>query len=297
MLETSNCFLCNGHGRAYIIFKRTDGVGFYRCKKCGLVYASPRFDEQSLLNIYEGDGYVDEIYKIEWNGYEQWLESPSFIMENRKVDLISRYLSSGSVILDVGCSVGLFVRLAIERGYDCRGIEPSSRFYEIGVERFRSPIEHSKLEDYKCEPESLDCIVLWDVIEHLYDPIDMINRCYGLLKKGGYLIVHVPNHNSISFRYKTMLCKTGLRGQEFRHFGYPWHVYNFNKKSLGILMAKGNFSPISWQSWCHAVRTGETGLFTPLVDSISNRFQLSSGILCVAEKRPNARVHFKQIGD
>jgi 2-polyprenyl-3-methyl-5-hydroxy-6-metoxy-1,4-benzoquinol methylase len=55
--------------------------------------------------------------------------------------------------------------------------------YEEDIETFSLPIKE----------ESLDLILCLDVLEHLVDPWETINKLHRLLKKGGYIIASIPN--------------------------------------------------------------------------------------------------------
>jgi SAM-dependent methyltransferase len=55
------------------------------------------------------------------------------------------------------------------------------------------------LERVSIDP-GFDAITLWDVLEHVPDPLSFLCRCYVLLKPGGYLFLNVPDLVSLQAR-------------------------------------------------------------------------------------------------
>ena len=52
-LENVTCPICENPPAPRLIHKRSDGIGFWQCPDCDVQYASPRFTQGSLLEIYE----------------------------------------------------------------------------------------------------------------------------------------------------------------------------------------------------------------------------------------------------
>jgi len=57
-IEDVSCPICEPPPEPILIFKRPDGIGFWNCPQCGVMYASPRFTEKSLLDIYEKEALL-----------------------------------------------------------------------------------------------------------------------------------------------------------------------------------------------------------------------------------------------
>ncbi len=51
-------------------------------------------------------------------------------------------------------------------------------------------IEQGFIENHSFAPASFDMVILWDVIEHLLDPLDALCRLRSLLKPGGALLLN-----------------------------------------------------------------------------------------------------------
>jgi SAM-dependent methyltransferase len=135
-------------------------------------------------------------------------------------------------------------------------------------------------------PESFDALVIWDVIEHLYNPMEVMEHCAAALKTGGYFFAQVPNHRGISARLKTIASRAGLTGGAFNHFGFPWHLYHFSPRSLDLLMPRAGLQTVEIASFSHRSKLGQSrGPITRFVE----RSALSDYLYVVARKGSSVR--------
>ena len=70
----------------------------------------------------------------------------------------------------------------------------------------------------------------------------------------------------------------------YKHFGFPAHIYAFNKKSLKAMLAKSGFETIHYESWPRSVTNGKINIFNYFVIKILKKFSLTDYIVCVAKK-------------
>ncbi|MDI1471845.1 MAG: class I SAM-dependent methyltransferase [Thermodesulfovibrio sp.] len=290
ILEETTCPVCRETNEvskvpeAKLIFRSHGGIGYYRCSQCNLMYASPRFTEESMLKIYEREEFADLSEFNNWS-YEKWKESRnrSYNVQKLKIMLVERYLSQGDRILDVGCGTGLFILEANKKGFLCEGVEPSLMLSNICKNVLKVPVNHTLLENF-VPPYKFNGIIIWDVLEHVYNPVRIIKKSFELSEWGGFLFLQVPNYRGISNQYKNLLCRLGIRDNEYRHFGFPWHVYSFDKRSLSFLLGKTGFKVILFESWSHWLKDGWRN---PLLKKLSiylRKWCLSDYIVCVAKK-------------
>jgi methionine biosynthesis protein MetW len=138
---------------------------------------------------------------------------------------VFNYIKNGSSVLDVGCSSGNFGKVLIERK-NCivDGVETDKSDYTTAKKRLRNVynlnIETDSLSDMK---EKYDYIYFGDVIEHLYYPVETLNRVKSLLALGGQLIFSIPNMAHISVRLMLLqgdfnYGDTGLLDKTHIHF-------------------------------------------------------------------------------
>ena len=122
------------------------------------------------------------------------------------------------IILDVGCSTGALGH-EIKKVYDCKvyGLDISEKAISIAKQRLdKALICDIEKEEPELEIEMFDAIIFGDVLEHLFDPTDVLRMLRKFLKEDGKVIVSVPNIANITIRLSLL-------------FG------NFDYKNKGIL--------------------------------------------------------------
>jgi 2-polyprenyl-3-methyl-5-hydroxy-6-metoxy-1,4-benzoquinol methylase len=166
-------------------------VDYYACGSCGLRFVFPRPDEKTLLEHYED--YGRRYYSLD--GLKDFLLSPKHY--RRELGLFLR-TTKGGTVLDVGCSVGGFVRAAGELGYEAEGIDVSSSSVAVGQ---GSGLKIRAGDFLRASfPEKYDVITLWATLEHLPEPNRYVARARELLRPGGVLLASVPNCSGITQR-------------------------------------------------------------------------------------------------
>jgi 2-polyprenyl-3-methyl-5-hydroxy-6-metoxy-1,4-benzoquinol methylase len=88
-------------------------------------------------------------------------------------------------MLDVGCYTGVFMKVAAAGGWDVEGVELSSWAAGIARESGFEKVYEKPLEQLALPGEGFDVITLWDVMEHLSHPAEMLKNVFRLLKPGG----------------------------------------------------------------------------------------------------------------
>lgn len=282
-LEHTCCRLCGTDTPNKLVYKSQEGIGYFRCQVCSLMYASPRFTEESLRQIYETPDFADLSSYENWS-YDNWRQGRerSYHVEREKAALVARFLPAGTRILDVGCGTGLFVLMAGKSGYRCEGVEPSAMLARVAREKLSVNVANSLLDDFE-PPCQYDGLVIWDVLEHLHDPVTVLKRCARLTAEGGLIFAQVPHYRGLSEAFKTAMCRLGLR-HTYKNFGFPWHLYSFDRTSMAFLMQKAGYEPVLFESWSHLLKDGNKNIISSLAISLTRRFCLSDYLVCVARK-------------
>ena len=282
--EEVNCPTCGDGTSNILIYKRDDGISFYKCLGCNIEYASPRLIEKELLKLYQGNDWKDLSKYDNWT-YDSWKKSKGhpYPLIKQNVKLVKKYLKKGSSILDVGCDIGLTVKSLEENGFYSEGVEVSTIGAKIAKEKTGIKVHNMELKSYKSNIK-YDGVLLLDVLEHLYNPIKVLTECGSHTKQGGYIFIHVPHHGGISARFKRFLHKKGLK-KGYKHFGFPAHIYNFDKKSLKEMLKISGFKTVHYESWPRAITNGKVNIFNYLLVAIIKKLALSDYIICVAKKQ------------
>jgi len=159
-----------------------------KCNDCGLIYANPIPDKDSLNEYYSLLAKEDDI------NVEQRFE---FLvrMSNKRLEKIEKYHDKSN-ILDIGTGSGVFVGAAIDRGWDANGLELAEGNCQYAKEKFN--IELINKDFYEFDPdEKYDVVTLFEVIEHLRDPVKAIKKARGLLKEDGLFVLATPIRDSL----------------------------------------------------------------------------------------------------
>ncbi|HFC12432.1 MAG TPA: class I SAM-dependent methyltransferase [Anaerolineae bacterium] len=193
-----------------------------QCYECKHIYANPTWEVADLMNAYET--VEDDTYVEEREGRELTFRKHLQAVE----DLIGP--AAGRTLLDVGAYIGVFVEVANQAGWIATGIEPSSWAVEQAQARGLDVLEGT-LDSAELHNRRFDLVTMWDVIEHVENPRQEIERAFALLKPGGMLVMHTMNVDSPIAK---------IMGSR-----WPWymamHVHFFSKKSLARLMRESGF--------------------------------------------------------
>jgi 2-polyprenyl-3-methyl-5-hydroxy-6-metoxy-1,4-benzoquinol methylase len=151
-------------------------------------------------------------------------------------------------LLDVGAGRGELLRAAKMAGWAASGIELSPAFadyaaHHSGVEVLRKPLEECGFPD-----DSFDVLILAAVLEHLYNPNEVVSEISRILRPGGALFLDVPNEAGLYFRIGNLY--QGLRGRDWvvnlAPTFSPFHVFGFTPNSLRALLSKHGFEVRKW---------------------------------------------------
>ena len=187
------------------------------CNACGFRFRQVRSHPEEMAELYRK---MDaRIYELEKDG--------RLATAKRHFAILRRHTTRKTgKLLDVGCASGLFLAEARRHGWSITGIEPSETLYEKARDLLGPKVELQRtiLEKTDFRPASFDVITMWDVLEHVPDPLLCLKSCAKLLKPDGVLLLNVPDIESI----------------EARLLGRKWplllaeHLNYFNRRSLRL---------------------------------------------------------------
>ena len=141
-------------------------------------------------------------------------------------------------LLDVGCSNGAFIHMANKMRMNCEGVEPAKEAAQAAQEAGLK-VSHGFLEEVRLPDNSFDVITIFEVIEHLKDPLSLLRECKRLLKPEGILGIRTGNTDSWTV--------TVFKGK-WHYFNidkHGGHISFFNKKSMFALAQKADFK-VEW---------------------------------------------------
>ena len=134
-----------------------------------------------------------------------------------KLRLVARYHQPGR-LLDVGCGVGGFVKVAGDAGWQAVGVEKDEDALRSGRQAWRVSVAQVDLPAFPFTSQTFDVITLWHVIEHVRHPRELLASVAGALNAGGLVIVATPNPASLQAR---------VFGPRWYHLDAPRHLCLF----------------------------------------------------------------------
>lgn len=218
---------------------RRDGYDIVECGACGLVYVAQNVSRETLDEYY-GSAY----YSGNGTAYDGYLERA----ESRKhhyrsmLPALKKHLANpnGKVrVLDVGCAAGYFLEVAQEAGWRAQGVELSPYMSSYARDERGLDVQTGTIEEANLPLDEFDLITMWDVIEHVQNPSQVLQRASDLLKPGGLLVLATGDVAGVTAR---------IYGEKWNLIAPPGHLFYFSRRSLNTLLDKANLKTIHWES-------------------------------------------------
>jgi SAM-dependent methyltransferase len=207
----SACPACAGRPRPW-------HPGVAVCRRCGTSFRG-RVPEAPERQSHYSD-YYDDAPEV----------SPLTTARLRSLAQSLLLYHSKGRLLEVGCGDGHFLAAALDAGFDAWGTEISSS----GLQRLTKRGLHvlgGDLTELDLPAGHFDAVVLFEVIEHLPDPVRHLTECHRVLRKGGALLLTTPNFSSLSRR---------LLGERWRVVD-PEHLVLFTSRGLRVALERAGF--------------------------------------------------------
>lgn len=178
---------------------------YYRCASCRTLFLAP-------VPANLGHYYPPDYYSLPRSVAELDARSAS---ERYKIELIQSF-GAGPRLLEIGPATGYFARLAQRAGFVVHVVEADAACCEFLRETVGLEVTHSAAVSAALEPGRLyDVIALWQVVEHLPDPVAELAALSRHLAPGGMLVVSAPNPESLQAR---------ALGRYWTHLDAPRHL-------------------------------------------------------------------------
>jgi 2-polyprenyl-3-methyl-5-hydroxy-6-metoxy-1,4-benzoquinol methylase len=234
--EIKYCALCGssdtrllyaGHDRLH----NEEGEFYlFECQKCELIYLNPRPSREEIDRYYPQD-YISYPHAIE--------DEPNWIKRldrqyglHKRVSQVIRRVGTSGRILDIGCATGIFLNGMHQKGWEAYGVEPSHYAAEYARQHFNLAITNGYLEDGKFTDSFFNAVSMWDVLEHVPDPLDTLSEISRILAPGGWLVLSLPNPES---------WERSWFGQYWAGWDVPRHFHLFNRHVLSNILQHAGF--------------------------------------------------------
>lgn len=209
-----------------------------KCRHCGHLRTSPRPTADSIGYYYPESYQPYLATKVDFSRPSQ----TSFIKRRLK-PIIKRFFNSNSHflptlptgrLLEVGCASGAFMHHMASQGWQAEGIEFSEKAAhaagQLGYKVYSGALETAPAPD-----KPYDLIVGWMVFEHLHDPMACLNKLHDWAKPDAWLVLSVPNADSLEFR---------IFQDKWYDLHLPAHLHHFTPRTLVKTLQAGGWQVV-----------------------------------------------------
>lgn len=211
-----------------------NGIKYVECNRCKTLYVNPRPKAKVLEWFYQGSpnyAYWNEvIFPASENARLEKIFVPRV---DRLLDLCAKYGVNTQAMIEIGAGFGTFCTEVKRRNVFSRvvAVEPTPDLANTcrgrGLEVLELPVEQIRLEG----DALFDVAASFEVLEHLFAPIDFIKHMAKLLRRNGILMLTCPNGQG--FDIETLGAVSNTVDHE--------HLNYFNPKSLAELLVHCGF--------------------------------------------------------
>jgi SAM-dependent methyltransferase len=233
MINLEHCPVCGtgsaalhhfGHFRKRIA-RRPWAATLVECRACTHVFSNPQPTPGELARYYQSDYHVFRLPP----------QDPRPIAEavDRRGDQAYMHLPviREGAFLDVGCATGNCLAVMQALGMRVRGVEVSPVAGRIAQERGLDVIVGT-LDQAALPDAAFDVVGMSHVLEHIQDPVPVLEACRRVLVPGGRLVIAVPNIRSLGFE---------SYGMHWIGLDPPVHVHQFTPDSLKAAAQRAGF--------------------------------------------------------
>lgn len=224
--KPDTCPICNSNEIRFIFdcpdhFLSGEVFQLFECNSCKARLTFPQPPPTKIFDYYKSDEYVShsDTQKGLINFAYQKVKT---ITLRQKVALLNKR-SPGKVLLDYGCGTGDFLQYAKTKGYKTIGLEPDQSARQLAADK---SLDVHSLEWVKDTPTQFDAITLWHVLEHTYDPGEVLKSLRDKLTGKGILVIAVPNYASYDANYYDT---------NWAAYDVPRHLFHFHPKTINYL--------------------------------------------------------------
>jgi SAM-dependent methyltransferase len=251
-LVAVNCCLCEDDnseplavGEDFEYRTSPDTFLTVRCRTCGLVYLNPRPSLQDLPQIYPSDYHAYDFSEEQFGFVYQVRRR----LEARRLLSCCQGLPSNARIIDVGCGDGFHLSLLREFGdpsWQLEGIDPNPLAVRA-AQRKGLTVRQGTIQSLNFSEASYDLAFAIATLEHVDEPVQVLEAVRSLLRPGGRVVIVTDNTNTLDFLL--------FHHRYWGGYHFPRHWNLFDPKTLRRLAIKTDLevvrlttllSPVNW---------------------------------------------------
>lgn len=233
-----NCLICENS----LVVKKfnTENNDLMFCFNCNLhsVNLDSKSKIENMKNKYQSEFWLDSNYNTQEllnSNFSSKKGLDYLLAQESMFEYYKQFLKPKIKILEIGVGTGVHLLAFDKMGFDVTGIEPD----HINAKLINNKLIHGTcipgyFEDIKFQTK-FDIIFLYHVVEHLENPINILETCKKLLNSSGFIIIAVPDcENQVTLT---------------QSINNPYHLWHFSKKSFEKLCNKLDYKIIQIDSF------------------------------------------------
>ncbi len=226
----SACYVCGSRNIQYRFMVHEHSL--FQCAGCDFMFLNPQPSDEFLNSVYTSNYFLmgdDDLSNCRRSDMKR--ATARLYVEQ----LIRYYGKKEGSLLEIGCGNGDFLQVAKQAGFAVRGIEVSESATSIANAKLGGEsVSCGNIEDMALPEGFFDVCALFDVLEHVRNPIRFLKQIHKLLAPDGVLFLVTPSLNSWSAR----LMKSNW--MEFK----PEHLHYFNRETVQNALCGSGFHEI-----------------------------------------------------
>lgn len=200
-----------------------------RCQNCGHASLQCDFSKKQLVELYS-KYYPRASFDIasykphqEVKGFKSWLDGTG--------KSAFRWVPQNVRVLDIGCGFGESLGYHAARGCDVYGVEADENIRRV-ADKFGYKIYIGLFNPDHYSSSFFDYVTMDQVIEHVTDPLAILQGVSRVLKHGGTAIISTPNANGWGAK---------IFSRKWINWHPPYHLQFFSKRSMRMAAEKAGF--------------------------------------------------------
>ena len=213
---------------------KVQAYSILKCRACGIGLTAPFPTKEQLAELNSKN------YPLEQRIQTYMSRQDYFERRYKKYVANIKQVITDGCLLDVGCNIGLFMKVAREAGYAVKGVELNENCAAYGRKEFHLDIYSKYLEDIAFPDETFDVITLFDILEHIPDIGSFVDELKRILKRNGLVVIQSPNFSSLMAE---------LTKSDWHWLTPPDHLYHFTPETLVRFLESRGFGIKEIKTW------------------------------------------------
>lgn len=228
----AGCRICAEDAALNAVGRESNGYELFKCSACGSVLTTTVGPESRQIydKLFLGGEYEDhrrqfkalKAGKRAWGLYHAWM-----------IRRIEQRKGVGDLI-EIGGGTGAFGVLARHRGWKYTDYDVSGAAVEFACKLGLDARRFSPATLPPLRLRSADVVVLWEVIEHIWNVSGYLQAIFAALRENGLLVMSTPNWDYVARRetWGPLSCP-------------PIHCNFFDKRSLRHVLERHGFASVT----------------------------------------------------